>query len=215
LTKVGHRERLNEKTPRIFKNLGDAIVRSYKNDNYKEQSSMIDLDLVGKRFGRLLVTEYAFSNKNKKFWKCKCECGESIVTFTAQLNSGKTKSCGCLHRDVVRKLPFGESSFNKLYRSYEKQAKKRNLPFNLTPERFREFTKGACYYCGKEPAMVWKEKGQLWGEYTYNGVDRLDSSQGYESSNCVSCCKTHNRMKSDMSLKEFVEACRQVINHLT
>lgn len=176
---------------------------------------MVNLDLVGKQFGYLTVNKIAFSKKNKKFWHCECKCGEKIITFTAQLTSGKTKSCGCLHREKVRTCSYGEAAFNKLYNSYNRQAKKRNLVFNLTKEDFKNLTKGNCYYCGNPPSMIWKEEGQLWGEYIYNGVDRLNSKIGYETPNCVPCCKTHNRMKSDLSIEEFIAACKEVVNHLT
>lgn len=176
---------------------------------------MINLDLTGQTFGYLTVEKLAFSKKNKKFWNCVCKCGERIITYTAQLRSGKTKSCGCLHREKIRTCSYGEAAFNKLYNSYKRQAEKRNFKFELNKEQFSIITKSNCYYCDKSPSMCWKEKGQLWGEYIYNGIDRLDSNIGYVIENCVPCCKTHNRMKSDLSLDEFLEACKQVINHLT
>ena len=37
----------------------------------------------------------------------------------------------------------------------------------------------------------------------YNGIDRIDSSQGYFKDNVGSCCKTCNRAKSNLSLVEF------------
>ena len=52
-------------------------------------------DLTGKRFGRLVVVERTKKN-NKTAWKCQCDCGNVITTFARCLNSGNTKSCGCL-----------------------------------------------------------------------------------------------------------------------
>lgn len=67
---------------------------------------MVDnIDLIGKRFGRLIVIEKAFvkkvgkSKKKRQFWKCKCDCGNIVYVDTNHLNSGHTKSCGCLLLD--------------------------------------------------------------------------------------------------------------------
>jgi len=176
---------------------------------------MKNIDLTGCKFGRLIVERLAYSKKSKKFWVCVCECGEKVITFTAQLTSGKAKSCGCLHKDIIRKCSYGEAAFNKLYSSYRRQAEKRNLKFDLTKEQFKTLTSGNCHYCNEPPQMIWKEKGQLWGECVYNGVDRINSDLGYSVENCVSCCKVHNRMKGELSLVDFINACKQVVNHFS
>ena len=56
-------------------------------------------DLTGLRFGKLLVL-----NRNEKTnhsWDCLCECGNRCVVNTSELQSGKTKSCGCLRKEVA------------------------------------------------------------------------------------------------------------------
>ncbi len=43
-----------------------------------------------------------------------------------------------------------------------------------------------------------------YGDYlVHNGIDRLNSGSGYESGNCVSCCKTCNLAKNDLGVEEF------------
>ena len=55
------------------------------------------LDLKGKTFSRLKVISRAGKDKYKKIlWNCVCECGNKIQVSTSSLNSGNTKSCGCL-----------------------------------------------------------------------------------------------------------------------
>lgn len=53
-------------------------------------------DYIGKRFGRLTMIEYAGKGKNKHRWKCRCERGKETVVGQTELQSGITKSCGCL-----------------------------------------------------------------------------------------------------------------------
>lgn len=59
------------------------------------------LDLVGQRFGRLVVAEKAGVLKKQTAWRCVCDCGAEVFVPAGYLRSGNTKSCGCLHRDTV------------------------------------------------------------------------------------------------------------------
>ena len=57
-------------------------------------------NLTGKRFGHLVVLEKSDKKINSiSFfsWKCKCDCGNITYVTTANLNSGHTKSCGCMN----------------------------------------------------------------------------------------------------------------------
>lgn len=58
------------------------------------------VDLVGQRFGRLIVTAPAPNQK----WVCKCDCGNTITTYTANLTMGRTQSCGCLRTERIAAL---------------------------------------------------------------------------------------------------------------
>ena len=62
------------------------------------------IDLTGQRFGRLTVIKRAENNKyGTAQWTCKCECGNTIYSTASNLKSGRTKSCGCLQRELNRK----------------------------------------------------------------------------------------------------------------
>lgn len=59
-------------------------------------------DLVGKRFGKLVVQKYAGKLAGMHRWKCLCDCGNETVVGQTLLQSGKTKSCGCLQKQVYQ-----------------------------------------------------------------------------------------------------------------
>lgn len=59
-------------------------------------------DFVGRRFGRLTVTEYAGKQDGMHRWRCRCDCGNETVVGQTPLQSGKTKSCGCLQSETYR-----------------------------------------------------------------------------------------------------------------
>jgi hypothetical protein len=55
-------------------------------------------DLVGQRFGRLVVRERRpYRNKHAGvYWHCECDCGGSKEVSTHSLRRGSVASCGCL-----------------------------------------------------------------------------------------------------------------------
>ncbi len=52
-------------------------------------------DLIGKRFGRLLVLSLGFENGGKAGYVCRCDCGKEIRVCTTRLRS-KAVSCSCI-----------------------------------------------------------------------------------------------------------------------
>lgn len=53
------------------------------------------LDLVGQRFGMLLVVEKMPTDNISTKFLCKCDCGNEKVVVGSELNRGNWKSCGC------------------------------------------------------------------------------------------------------------------------
>lgn len=165
-------------------------------------------DLVGTRFNDLTVLDRNHTNTKagKARWICRCICGNVTLASTNQLKTGRKKSCGCR-----KALPFGEGSFNMLFSSYARGAKRRKLKFLLDKETFRALTKGYCYFCGKTPESNYQSNG-CRGSYVYNGIDRLDNKKGYTAENCVSCCTYCNRAKNNRTKEEFINWILRVYN---
>lgn len=59
-------------------------------------------DWIGKRFGRLTVTGYTGKEGGIHRWTCKCDCGNTTVVGQTLLQSGKTRSCGCLRKETLK-----------------------------------------------------------------------------------------------------------------
>lgn len=95
----------------------DFLIDNYQSMSYKELSKMMGrtipairtrvsklnlptkskLDLTNKKFARLTVVRETDKRSNDKVvWECLCECGNMTETHSANLMSGKTKSCGRL-----------------------------------------------------------------------------------------------------------------------
>lgn len=59
------------------------------------------LDLIGKKFDRLEVIDFA-GIKKESFWRCRCICGKEIEVIQSNLLLGKTTSCGCKRSEVTK-----------------------------------------------------------------------------------------------------------------
>lgn len=60
-------------------------------------------DITGQRYGRLTVISRSHRNPASRstYWNCLCDCGNTAKVRSASLKSGKTKSCGCLQKEVA------------------------------------------------------------------------------------------------------------------
>lgn len=175
------------------------------------------IEEVGNKYGRLAVIRRAGTKYDSRCaaWLCKCECGKTIIVTGSHLRTGRTRSCGCLHREVVGKansLPLGEASFNKLCYSMERNARRRNLEWTLTKTQLHVLTKENCHYCGSNPKQVMWHKNHN-GTYVYNGIDRVDNAKGYTIDNVVPCCMFCNQGKSDRTVVQFREWVIAVYKH--
>lgn len=63
-------------------------------------------DLVGKRFGRLVVISRAANKSGQTQWLCLCDCGSTKIIQGSSLTSGLTRSCMCLRREIKNLLTW-------------------------------------------------------------------------------------------------------------
>ncbi len=73
----------------------------------REANRAREMDLAGRRFGRLTVLEPARNACGRAAWNCRCDCGNEVVVRTGDLTSGGTKSCGCVETAACRTAPEG------------------------------------------------------------------------------------------------------------
>jgi hypothetical protein len=67
---------------------------------------MVWYKLEGQRFGKLVVIGFEKSIKvkhgTKKYWKCKCDCGNECSITANRLVVRKTRSCGCFKKEACK-----------------------------------------------------------------------------------------------------------------
>lgn len=63
------------------------------------------IDLTGQKFGKwTVINEIPERKDGKIYWHCKCECGNERDVYGYWLRKGKTKSCGCLQKEIMTKI---------------------------------------------------------------------------------------------------------------
>ena len=61
-----------------------------------------DQNLKDRQFDRLLVIEYkGISKWGYRQWLCRCDCGNTVIVSSHLLKAKKTKSCGCLRKEMT------------------------------------------------------------------------------------------------------------------
>lgn len=180
-------------------------------------------DLVGTRYGRLVVVSINRRDKHHTYWNCICDCGNEKVAYQELLKNGNTSSCGCYRKELARArgkqnlLENEFAGFNRIFYQYQHSATYRKIPFELNQEEFNILIKRPCTYCGKKDSNLVKVNGRH-REFYYNGIDRVDNAKGYCKDNCVPCCRNCNKAKGTMSLVEFknwIDAVYNTINSET
>lgn len=182
------------------------------------------IEMLGRKYGSLLVIADAglYQKGAAEYqWRCRCECGEEAVVRGACLRSGRTKSCGCLQRRVTakrnrdttptNKLAPGQAAMNAVIRNTRNNAKARHLFWDLSAEQCYDLLQQSCVYCGVAPQQV--KQGVRSSPCRYNGLDRLDNSEGYHLWNVVPCCGTCNHAKATMGLGQWRDWVHRLTAH--
>lgn len=88
------------------------------------------LDLVGKKFGKLLVLEK--SEERTKYgavlWLCSCECGKSRLAISSNLTSGTATSCGCESYETRKLHGMTKTRTFKSWESMKQRCLNKNAP---------------------------------------------------------------------------------------
>ena len=97
-----------------------------------------------------------------------------------------------------------KNHLNQRYSDYRGHAVKLGYEFTHTFEEFKAMIALDCIYCGTPNTID-----------NPNGLDRVDSNQGYLDSNIVTCCTVCNYMKRRTPADDFIAHCKKIAAHQT
>lgn len=174
-------------------------------------------DFIGVKFGSLTVIKKCEEKSDRIYYVCACDCGKIVRVPLGSMQRGRHKSCGCRIQLMYNGDPKMTSA-KKVWFDYKKE--------DLKFEDFYKLSQMRCFYCNSYPNnkvniftyAKRKENHKFSGsefDFVYNGLDRIDSSNGHELDNVVPCCSKCNSFKMDMGADDFkIHLKRAAANHL-
>lgn len=145
----------------------------------------------GTKYGRLTTIketakEITVSGRFFRRFDCKCECGNKINTRLQDLQSGRTKSCGCLQRENAAKAKTTHGLRNHPIRSVHKNMVQRC--YNSNDKRYPRYGGRGIRICkewrgenGVGNFAAWAFKN---GYEQGLQIDRKNNDKGYYPKNC-------------------------------
>lgn len=149
------------------------------------------IDLTGQRFNRWVVLTY----EEKSKWLCRCDCGEIKKVNSNHLINGRSKSCGCLSREIASKRI---SIRNKTHGLCVDNSRLYNIWHSMKQRCY--YNKNTSYpnYGGRGIGMCdeWKNNFKSFYDWAIESgyqenakrgqctIDRIDVNGNYEPSNC-------------------------------
>lgn len=148
--------------------------------------TMFKEDIAGQKFGRLTAL-YRLHNTNTKgrtYWLCVCDCGNLKEVRRDGLLSGRSNSCGCYHKDMIKtKNTKHGKTHTKLYRVLD-SIKARC--YNENNKQYKNYGGRGIKVCDE-----WLNDFQTFYDWAmFNGyketlsIDRINNDGNYEPSNC-------------------------------
>lgn len=155
--------------------------------------SSIYFDITGCRFGRLIVISGPIrkkqGNQSYLYWRCRCDCGKSVLVQGRHLRGGKTRSCGCLAANNLvnntGKFKYGNEPARKI-RLYRIWCEMRYRCIKPTNHAFK-------YYGGRGITVCdeWIHNFKAFRDWALSHgyrdnltIDRIDNDKGYSPDNC-------------------------------
>ena len=154
-------------------------------------------DIVGLRFGKLIVVSYSHKVKNRNkngyshYYNCKCDCGNNHVAERNSIKFGNTKSCGCIKTEKLIKRNSETAKYNGESRS--KYARILRIYRSMCYRCYNKIDESYINYGGRGIKVCdeWLNdyfSFRNWAidnGYSDNlSIDRIDVNGNYEPSNC-------------------------------
>jgi hypothetical protein len=140
------------------------------------------LDLVGQRFGRLVVQARAPSISRAARWECLCDCGGRKVAIGDNLRRHLTTSCGCAHREATSAATKTHGlSRTATYNTWRSMLARCD---NATEPCFHNYGGRGISVCD-----AWRSFDQFYADMgprpsPSHSIDRINVDGNYEPGNC-------------------------------
>lgn len=140
---------------------------------------------IGKKYGRLTITDVFKDKKGNIRCTCLCDCGNTHEASFSNLKYGNVKSCGCLVREWCKtgnahKKHNGRGS--RIYTIWKGMRERCNTSTNVNYKKYG--ARGISVCKEWDDFVTFRNWAYLNGYNETLTLDRIDNSGNYEPSNC-------------------------------
>lgn len=139
-------------------------------------------NLIGLRYGRLIVVSFYGKKGNHYAWNCVCDCGVSKVVTGTNLKTGNTASCGCLKFDGtdIPTEEYKQAVKSPAYKSWHAMITRCT---NKNSKDWQRYGKQGIACCDEWLSFknFYRDMGNRPQGTT---IDRIDNKKGYSPENC-------------------------------
>jgi hypothetical protein len=152
---------------------------------------------IGKTMGKLTAIKPIKGNKpgDSIVWEFICSCGKTCHYPNKRVFSSSCSphvACPDCENLMTCEQKRGFLPLEMAYKNTKILANCGYRNFEISLKQYDQLTTNKpCYYCGKNDGRC--------------GLDRIDSTKDYQLDNCIPCCITCNRMKTNTKQKEFLK----------
>lgn len=139
-------------------------------------------ELIGERFTRLTVLLVS-RVKGNPFATCLCDCGKHKKIYINSLQSGATRSCGCLQKEHVKsRVSENKKMFPKEYNSWSSM--KQRCMYKKS-HKYPRYGGRGIVICDRWVDSFDKFINDMGPKPSdKHTIDRIDNDGNYEPSNC-------------------------------
>lgn len=178
-------------------------------------------DLTGQVFGRLTV-QYCKQRSSRKgngatVWRCLCDCGNFHDVRSTHLIQGATKSCGCIHKEMLsqRETTHGMTG-QRFYNIWSGMLSRTRNP------KFTNYHGRGIIVCDR-----WNNfqnfKEDMYGSYLQHvqkygerdtSIDRVDNDGHYSPSNCQWATRLEQSVNTRSNKRYLIKGERLVLTEI-
>jgi hypothetical protein len=148
------------------------------------------INLIGQRFGKLIVIKFVFKKNGNVCWECLCNCGNTTIVNTSNLRRKHTLSCGCLRKkrllESLTKHGMSHTRFWNIWRNMRQRC------FDENTVNYNRYGGRGIKVCNRwlkfknfkdDMYKSYKEHVKIFGEKKTQ-IDRKNYNKNYYKKNC-------------------------------
>lgn len=162
------------------------------------------IDLIGKRFGRLVVIQRMNNNKRgQSRWLCQCNCRKITIILGDSLRRCNTQSCGCLLKEKTAQRFVKHNCWNdKIYKIWAAIIQRCT---NSNHKNWKYYGGRGIIVCERWRSSFENFNEDMGKEWKFGlQIERKNNNKGYYKNNCYwATRKQQARNKRDNCLEIY------------